>query len=86
MAMTAWSSVRRAVNPRNPAWFADLVADPVVTVEAEAAAFLLHASVAEGVELRDALWDRHLVEHRQFGEYPSKTDRIIPIARLTRVG
>ena len=39
------------------------------------------AMVAEGTD-RDTLWGRHVAEHPQFAEYPSKTDRIIPIARL----
>jgi hypothetical protein len=26
-----------------------------------------------------------VAEHQQFAEYPSKTDRIIPIARLSRL-
>jgi deazaflavin-dependent oxidoreductase (nitroreductase family) len=68
--------------PEDPAWFTNLVADPVVTVEADGRTFQARATIAEGAD-RDALWDRHLVEHPQFGEYPSKTDRIIPIARLT---
>ena len=39
-------------------------------------------ALASGAD-RDALWDRHVAEHAQFADYPSKTDRIIPIARLT---
>jgi len=71
--------------PEDPAWFANLVANPVVTIETDGQTFKATATVAEGAD-RDALWDRHLVEHPQFGEYPSKTDRIIPIARLTPLG
>jgi deazaflavin-dependent oxidoreductase (nitroreductase family) len=67
--------------PEDPAWFTNLVANPVVTVEADGQTFQASATVAEGAD-RDALWDRHVAEHAQFAEYPSKTDRIIPIARL----
>jgi deazaflavin-dependent oxidoreductase (nitroreductase family) len=67
--------------PEDPAWFTNLVANPVVTVEADGKTFQASATVAEGAD-RDALWDRHVAEHPQFAEYPSKTDRIIPIARL----
>ena len=71
--------------PEDPAWFANLVANPVVTIETDGQIFQATATGAEGAD-RDALWDRHLAEHPQFGEYPSKTDRIIPIARLTPLG
>ncbi len=57
-------------------------ANPIVTVEADGRKFQARATVAEGAD-RDALWAGHVAEHPQFAEYPSKTDRIIPIARLT---
>ena len=71
--------------PKDPAWFTNLVANPVVTVEADGLKFQAKAAVAEGAE-RDAHWDRHVAEHPQFAEYPAKTDRIIPIARLKPLG
>jgi len=71
--------------PSDPAWFTNLVANPIVTIETDGQAFQANATVVEGVD-RDALWDRHVAEHQQFAEYPSKTDRIIPIARLTPLG
>jgi deazaflavin-dependent oxidoreductase (nitroreductase family) len=71
--------------PEDPAWFTNLVANPVVTVETDGQTFQTRATVAEGAD-RDALWDRHVAEHTQFAEYPSKTDRVIPIARLRRLG
>ena len=63
--------------PEDPAWFTNLVANPVVTVEADGLTFQARATVAEGAD-RDTLWDRHVAEHPQFADYPSKTDRIIP--------
>jgi deazaflavin-dependent oxidoreductase (nitroreductase family) len=71
--------------PEDPAWFTNLVANPVVTVETDGQTFQARATVAEGAD-RDTLWDRHVAEHPQFAEYPSKTDRIIPIARLKPLG
>ena len=68
--------------PDDPAWFKNLIANPTVTVEAEGRKFQAKAAVAEGAD-RDALWDGHVAEHPQFADYPSKTTRIIPIARLT---
>ena len=55
-----------------------------MTVEADGLNFQASATVAEGAD-RDTLWDRHVAEHPQFADYPSKTDQIIPIARLTRL-
>ena len=69
----------------DPAWFSNLRANPAVTVETDGKKFQARATVATGAD-RDALWDRHVAEHQQFADYPSKTDRIIPIARLTPVG
>ena len=71
--------------PNDPAWFTNLAANPVATVEVDGKTFQATATVAEGAD-RDTLWDRHVEEHPQFAEYPSKTDRIIPIARLTPIG
>ena len=71
--------------PEDPAWFHNLAANPVVTVEADGLTFQANATVAEGAD-RDALWDRHVAEHSQFAEYPSKTARVIPIARLKPLG
>jgi deazaflavin-dependent oxidoreductase (nitroreductase family) len=71
--------------PDDPKWFANLVANPVVTVETDGKSFQANATVAQGAD-RDALWDRHVAEHPQFADYPSKTERIIPIARLKPIG
>lgn len=71
--------------PNDPAWFTNLVANPVVTVEADGQTFQARAVVATGAD-RDALWERHVAERPEFADYPSKTTRIIPMARLTRIG
>jgi deazaflavin-dependent oxidoreductase (nitroreductase family) len=72
--------------PDNPAWFANLVANPTVTIEAEGKVRPAKAQVAEGAD-RDALWDRHVEAHPAFGEYPAKTGgRVIPMIRLTPIG
>ena len=69
--------------PTNPQWFENLRADPDVTVEAEGKVFKARGAVAEGAD-RDRLWQRHVVQWPEFGEYPKKTDRVIPMARLKR--
>jgi deazaflavin-dependent oxidoreductase (nitroreductase family) len=70
--------------PTNPQWFENLRATPDVTAEAEGNAFEARGTVAEGSD-RDALWQRHVAQWPEFGEYPKKTDRVIPMVRLKRV-
>jgi deazaflavin-dependent oxidoreductase (nitroreductase family) len=70
--------------PTNPAWFYNLQANPVVSVEAGGETFMARATVARGAE-RDRLWDQHAAERPEFREYPSKTDRVIPVILLDRI-
>ena len=67
--------------PTNPAWFANLVAQPVVTIEMDKRMFKARATVAEGAE-RERLWGGHAAVHPQFNDYPTKTDRVIPVMIL----
>jgi deazaflavin-dependent oxidoreductase (nitroreductase family) len=67
--------------PTDPQWFDNLRANPDVTAEAEGKAFKARGEVAEGAD-RDRLWERHVARWPEFGEYPKKTDRVIPMARL----
>jgi deazaflavin-dependent oxidoreductase (nitroreductase family) len=71
--------------PTNPAWFHNLRADPVVTVEAGGETFKARATVTSGEE-RDRLWDRHATTWPEFREYPKKTGRVIPMIVLDRIG
>ncbi|MGH2463886.1 MAG: nitroreductase/quinone reductase family protein [Candidatus Limnocylindrales bacterium] len=71
--------------PTNPAWFANLVANPTVTIETEGMTTQAIASVAEGSD-RDALWDRHVAAYPSFADYVGKTGgRVIPMIRLTPI-
>ena len=72
--------------PTNPAWFANLVAHPTVTIEAAGKTTEAKAVVAEGAD-RDTLWNRHVEAHPEFADYPQKTGgRVIPMIRLIPVG
>jgi deazaflavin-dependent oxidoreductase (nitroreductase family) len=70
--------------PTNPAWFRNLEAHPEVTVESGGETFRARATVATGAE-RDRLWEHHVAEHPEFGEYPKKTERVIPMILLDRI-
>lgn len=71
--------------PTNPAWYHNLRANPDVTVEADRQRFRARASVTDGGE-RVRLWDQHAAELPWFREYPSMTERVIPVIRLSRLG
>ena len=70
--------------PTDPAWVSNLKADPNVTIEVDNEVVPATATIeATGAE-RDRLWDAHVADMPGFGEYPSKTDRIIPMIVLQR--
>ena len=71
--------------PTDPAWVHNLKADPVPTVEVNNEVFKANATIkTEGAE-RDRLWAAHVAEMPGFGEYPKKTDRVIPMIVLERI-
>jgi deazaflavin-dependent oxidoreductase (nitroreductase family) len=70
--------------PTNPAWYFNLQANPVVTLEAGGERFDARATVTSGAE-RDRLWDQHSTERPEFREYPKLTDRVIPMILLERI-
>ena len=70
--------------PTNPDWYYNLKAHPRITVEVGTATFPVEAAEVTGEE-RDELW-RRLVELRPgFAAYETKTSRIFPMFRLTRL-
>jgi deazaflavin-dependent oxidoreductase (nitroreductase family) len=77
----------KAGAPTNPAWFHNLVANPTVGVELATdhgvETFDATAEVVAGAE-RDRLFDRFAGLNPGFEEYQLRTDRIIPVVRLSR--
>jgi deazaflavin-dependent oxidoreductase (nitroreductase family) len=71
--------------PVNPAWFHNLVANPVATVELGTETRTVRARVAEREE-RDRLWEWNKQDYATFGDYETKTDRVIPVVILEPVG
>ena len=70
--------------PENPGWYHNILADPIVTVEAEGRASKARATVVDDPERR-RLWDRHVEARPEFAEYPEKSGRIIPVITLERI-
>ncbi len=64
--------------PSNPGWYANLVADPGVTIQdgPEPASFV--AREVTGDE-RQAWFDRAVEVFPNYAEYQAKTDRLIPV-------
>ncbi len=81
-----WSiSASKGGDPSHPAWLANLEANPDdVTIEVNNAVVPVHPIVEASGSERDRLWDAHVADMPGFGEYPAKTDRVIPMVLLER--
>jgi len=71
--------------PENPSWYHNLKANPDASIEVDNEVVPVRATEATGAE-RDRLWNDHVAELPEFGEYPKKTSRVIPIFVLERRG
>jgi deazaflavin-dependent oxidoreductase (nitroreductase family) len=69
---------------QNPAWYHNLVANPLVTVELPDETFEARAVVVDGAE-RDRLYRAHADRMPNFDEYQAKTSRRIPVIALERI-
>ncbi|HET9647231.1 MAG TPA: nitroreductase family deazaflavin-dependent oxidoreductase [Microlunatus sp.] len=70
--------------PTNPDWYHNLKAHPRITVEVGRETFRVDAIEVSGAE-RDELWARLKQLRPGFADYETKTTRIFPMFRLTRV-
>jgi deazaflavin-dependent oxidoreductase (nitroreductase family) len=70
--------------PTNPDWYHNLRANPVVDVEAGGERFKARATETEPAE-RERLWAKHVEARPEFGEYPEKSGRTIPVITLERI-
>ncbi len=69
--------------PKNPVWFNNLVADPLVTIQDGPAPVDADVRLVTGDE-RQLWWDRSVAVFAPYADYQKKTERTIPvfIARL----
>jgi deazaflavin-dependent oxidoreductase (nitroreductase family) len=70
-----------AGNPKNPAWYENLVADPDVEVQLQRRRFRATATTASA-EQRPALWAGIVARAPMYGEYQRMTERQIPVVLL----
>jgi deazaflavin-dependent oxidoreductase (nitroreductase family) len=68
---------------RNPPWYHNLIANPIVTVEVGAETFKARATQVHGAE-RDRLFQAQARLMPFFADYQNKTKRQIPVLILTR--
>jgi len=73
-----------AGQPRNPAWFHNLVANPEVQAEIGTQTVRLRARVTDDAE-RAPIWAAQKADFPGFQEYESKTTRQIPVVVLEPV-
>lgn len=73
-----------AGGPNNPAWFHNLVANPVTKIEIGSDILDVTATVADAVT-REPIWQRQKEMAPQFAEYEAATDRTIPVVLLNPV-
>lgn len=71
--------------PENPAWFANLLANPIVTVETGGEKFRARAIPVTGGPERDRLYAAHAKTFPGFVDYEQKTSRVIPVVLLERI-
>jgi deazaflavin-dependent oxidoreductase (nitroreductase family) len=71
--------------PTHPAWYLNLLANPIVRVEVGPETIQATATVAQGAQRR-RLYDAHAALMPTFAEYEQRTDREIPVVILERLG
>ena len=82
----AWLIVASAAgNVANPAWYHNLAAHPdQVQIEVGGKTINVTATQLTGQD-RDAAWQRVTAVQPRYAGYAKKTDRLIPVIRLTAV-
>ncbi|MGW4826607.1 nitroreductase family deazaflavin-dependent oxidoreductase [Amycolatopsis japonica] len=68
----------------NPAWYHNVVANPMVTIEVGEETFDATATVVEDRDERDRLYGKMAALVSNFTEYEKKTDRVFPVVTLSR--
>ena len=71
--------------PTNPAWYHNLVANPVVTVEVEGEKFDAKANVVDENGEYERLYAQHAKRMPGFNDYRRRTSRRIPVIVLERI-
>ena len=71
--------------PTHPQWYANLQADPSITLQDGTQSWPAVAREIDGAE-RDEWWERCVAAFPNYAEYQANTDRLIPVLLLERAG
>jgi deazaflavin-dependent oxidoreductase (nitroreductase family) len=71
--------------PTSPAWYHNLVANPRVSIEVGPDRYEADAIALTGDE-RDRVWAAQVIAMPGFADYQAKTNRVIPVVELRKVG
>jgi deazaflavin-dependent oxidoreductase (nitroreductase family) len=70
----------------NPAWYYNLAAHPEqVTIEVNGQSIPVSAEQLHGTD-RETAWEQITTSAPRFAQYQARTDRELPVIRLTRRG
>jgi F420H(2)-dependent quinone reductase len=69
--------------PEHPQWYANLQADPRITLQDDTRTWDVVAREISGTE-REQWWERCVAAYPPYAEYQTKTDRLIPVFVLER--
>ncbi|WP_228838616.1 nitroreductase family deazaflavin-dependent oxidoreductase [Nocardia amamiensis] len=72
-------------SPTHPMWYYNLKANPTITVEVGIERFPAQAEELVGTA-RAELWSKLLAESAELTEYQGRTERMIPLLLLRRLG
>jgi deazaflavin-dependent oxidoreductase (nitroreductase family) len=73
-------------SPTHPAWYHNIIRNPVVTVEVAGETWQARARVVADEAERRRIYDQHAQLHSSFTEYEAKAgDRVIPVIMLERL-
>ena len=70
-------------DPRNPAWYENLVADPHTMIQDGPQPYDFTVREVSGEE-RDIWWERSVAVYPPYAEYAQKAGRLIPVLVATR--
>jgi deazaflavin-dependent oxidoreductase (nitroreductase family) len=70
--------------PQHPAWFVNMQKTPDVRVQRGADEYAARAVILPEGPDRDRIWGRIVAAMPNFGEYQTKTSRVIPVVKLER--
>ena len=72
-------------SPRHPDWYLNLQQDPRAEIDVGGRRHRVQATTVSGEE-RDRLWRRAVRSYAGYAGYQARTDREIPVVRLSPIG